>query len=405
MILGVALGECRGFAMENPYLRPIFNFFSIIILYFIVYFYSFALVNKSKILYILGIVLFFLALVVGTRSLILQPLVFLFFMQCFIKNQKISLKLIIKSLSLACLCIYFAILISDLRNNGANSTILFSFLYGNNYSDIRDFAWILYGWNGSFLFGKTELSGILSFMPSFISDFRQHWSWGVFSTSVVGLNSEEHPGLRPGFFGESYVNFGYPGVLFIGSIIGFFIHKYDTVIHNAKKNNDYMEVVKLYTFALAVSSPNYHKNFYRMIEAYNQANVGYKLKIIGSASSVFNESSTFKDLQTDKIEFLSRVNDTELIQLYQNASFFIFPSLYEGFGIPPLETQNCGCPVISSNAASLPDVLSDSVIYFDPLNIQQIKEKIELISSNSNLQIQLREKGFENTKRFSWLKN
>lgn len=169
-----------------------------------------------------------------------------------------------------------------------------------------------------------------------------------------------------------------------------------------KKYND-----KKDKFALAVSSPNYHKNFYRMIEAYNDANINFKIKIIGSASGVFNDRSPIMNdnINADKIEFVGRVTDEELIALYQDAEFFIFPSLYEGFGIPPLEAQKCGCPVISSNAASLPDVLGESTIYFDPLNVDDIKNKIELVSSNSDIRNELITKGLVNVERFSWIKS
>src|SRR5690606_18481223 len=70
------------------------------------------------------------------------------------------------------------------------------------------------------------------------------------------------------------------------------------------------------------------------------------------------------------VEFLGRVTDDELVSIYQKALAFVFPSFYEGFGIPPLEAQACGCPVVSSNQASLPEVLADSAMYFDPYNNQ-----------------------------------
>lgn len=157
-------------------------------------------------------------------------------------------------------------------------------------------------------------------------------------------------------------------------------------------------------FALAVSSPNKHKNFSRMIDAFLKSNVSLDLKIIGSLSSTFsNQVSNIS--QDHRIKFLGRVDDETLIDLYQNAKFFIFPSLYEGFGIPPLEAQACGCPVISSNAASLPEVLGDSVLYFDPTNIDSIKSAIEKINSNADLQDKLILEGYENLKRFSWEKS
>ncbi|WP_151814385.1 glycosyltransferase family 4 protein [Acinetobacter ursingii] len=157
-------------------------------------------------------------------------------------------------------------------------------------------------------------------------------------------------------------------------------------------------------YALAVSSPVYHKNFSRMIEAFLKSNANIDLKIIGSLSDSFN-SLEYNVSKDPRVEFLGRVTDDELVKLYQNANFFIFPSLYEGFGIPPLEAQACGCAVISSNAASLPEVLQQSALYFDPCDVEDIKNKIEQIASNSDLTEKLSLKGLENVKRFSWKKS
>lgn len=182
------------------------------------------------------------------------------------------------------------------------------------------------------------------------------------------------------------------------------------VIHNAVSEN-FKQLVSNQNeadnslFALAVSSPNYHKNFARMIEAYVKSEANYKLKIIGSASSVFNSVESQNILENEKVEFVGRVSDEELIDLYQKAQFFIFPSLYEGFGIPPLEAQQCGCPVISSDAASLPEVLQESALYFNPLDVSDITDKINIIYSNKKIKLDLVEKGLKNTTRFSWMKS
>ena len=110
-----------------------------------------------------------------------------------------------------------------------------------------------------------------------------------------------------------------------------------------------------------------------------------------------------KDIQGNKnIVFKGRIDDDELISLYSNAVCFIYPSLYEGFGIPPLEAQACGCPVVCSNAASLPEVCGDSVIYFDPYSVKDMRDKILSVLNDEILQKELRTKGFNNIKRFSW---
>lgn len=158
-------------------------------------------------------------------------------------------------------------------------------------------------------------------------------------------------------------------------------------------------------YFLAVSSPNFHKNFHGMLKAFKLLGDKYdiSLKIIGKASANFSTqdfSSLAKD--SDKVKFLGRVDDGEMIYLYQNALAFVFPSFYEGFGIPPLEAQSCGCPVLSSNMASMPEVLRDSAIYFDPYNEADIALAMERMILDNSLRTELVSKGYANVKRFSW---
>lgn len=157
-------------------------------------------------------------------------------------------------------------------------------------------------------------------------------------------------------------------------------------------------------FALAVSSPNYHKNFHGLIESFIDSDLDLSLKIIGGGAASFKKMSF--DYEKDRrISFLGRVNDETLISLYSNARFFVFPSFYEGFGIPPLEAQKCGCPVISSSEASMPEVLSDSALYFSPHSKSDIKRALYEINTNMELRCKLKKLGMDNTKRFSWTKS
>lgn len=161
------------------------------------------------------------------------------------------------------------------------------------------------------------------------------------------------------------------------------------------------------SYILAVSSSNFHKNFHGLISAFKHMpnENGVKLKIIGGWNKNFsnNESiSMTKPGDSSEIEFLGRVSDEELINLYSNALAFIFPSFYEGFGIPPLEAQACGCPVASSNRASLPEVLSDSALYFSPDNEMEIINSMETLIKNQEKRDELISLGFNNVKRFSW---
>ncbi|CAI0794377.1 glycosyltransferase family 4 protein [Serratia proteamaculans] len=192
----------------------------------------------------------------------------------------------------------------------------------------------------------------------------------------------------------------------INDVYGYPLDKI-AIIYNAvsEKFQKAIRLEETERYFLAVSSPNFHKNFHGMLEAFELLGDKYNvsLKIIGKTATSFSKqdfSSLIKN--SKKIKFMGRVNDDEMIKLYQNALAFVFPSFYEGFGIPPLEAQSCGCPVISSNMASMPEVLRDSAVYFDPYNKENISSVMERIILDSDLRSEIICKGDANIKRFSW---
>jgi len=179
-----------------------------------------------------------------------------------------------------------------------------------------------------------------------------------------------------------------------------------SVVYNAV--NEIFKPKKIETnqkYILAVSSLNYQKNFHSLVKAFNQLDdKSTKLYLVGSINKNFASIELLSEIEKNtNIVFKGRVDDNELIELYSNAICFVYPSLYEGFGIPPLETQACGCPVICSSVASLPEVGGvDSVVYCDPYSVEDIASKIKMVLNDASLQNELKEKGFENIKRFSW---
>ena len=93
-----------------------------------------------------------------------------------------------------------------------------------------------------------------------------------------------------------------------------------------------------------------------------------------------------------------------MVPLYSNAEAFVFPSIYEGFGLNPLESMACGTPVATSNVSSIPEVCGQAALYFDPKDPEDIALKTHTLLTNSVLKQNLVNKGFENLKRFSWKK-
>lgn len=98
------------------------------------------------------------------------------------------------------------------------------------------------------------------------------------------------------------------------------------------------------------------------------------------------------------------ISDEDLPLLYASAAVLLYPSLYEGFGLPILEAMSCGIPVITSNVSSMPEVGGDGAIYVDPENLEDIKDKIKLVMEDQDLRKDLIKKGFIQAKKFSWQK-
>jgi glycosyltransferase involved in cell wall biosynthesis len=107
-------------------------------------------------------------------------------------------------------------------------------------------------------------------------------------------------------------------------------------------------------------------------------------------------------ISTDEVIFPGYVLDKDLEVMYRNAIAYIFPSFYEGFGLPPLEAMAHGCPVVSSDQASMPEILGPAALYFDPKDESEFSTKLIEIISNDGLKRELVKRGFEQVKKYSW---
>jgi glycosyltransferase involved in cell wall biosynthesis len=162
-------------------------------------------------------------------------------------------------------------------------------------------------------------------------------------------------------------------------------------------------------YILNIGTLEARKNLPRLLEAFAIARgkgLPHKLLIGGARgwrlSNLAGIVAEYK-LEQDVV-FLGFVEDADLPVLYSRADFFVYPSIYEGFGMPILEAMACGTPVITSNCSSMPEVAGDSALLVDPLDVQDMAARMIELAGSGDLRRSLREKGIGRAFLFSWEK-
>ena len=161
-------------------------------------------------------------------------------------------------------------------------------------------------------------------------------------------------------------------------------------------------------FVLYVGNIKPHKNLVRLIEAFDELRRGgfddLKLLIIGDQISKLPalRRAVHRQKLHKQVRFLGYLPDDQLAILYRLASVFAFPSLYEGFGLPPLEAMASGTPVVTSNISSLPEVVGDAAVLVDPYEVDAIVDGLRRVLTNPALAEDMRRKGIERAREFSW---
>ncbi len=162
-------------------------------------------------------------------------------------------------------------------------------------------------------------------------------------------------------------------------------------------------------FILAVGSIEPRKNLKNLLLAYAalplHVKETYHLILVGAAGWNNEDIMMLIAQQHPFVAYSGYVDDETLAKLYSDAELFIYPSFYEGFGIPPLEAMACGTPVVCSNASTLPEVCGDAAYYVDPYDKEAIRDALVFVLENETLQQQLRAKGLLHAKKFSWGKS
>jgi glycosyltransferase involved in cell wall biosynthesis len=158
-----------------------------------------------------------------------------------------------------------------------------------------------------------------------------------------------------------------------------------------------------YPYLLYVGSRRFNKNLPRLLKAYCVSGVRKEVRLMLTGHPDENLSGLIRSLGLNgDVVFAGLCTDTDLSDLYRGALALLYPSLYEGFGLPPLEAMACGVPVLTTNVCSIPEVVGNAAIQVDPLKVEEIADGIIRLVEDSALRQGLRERGLLRAKEFSW---
>ena len=147
-----------------------------------------------------------------------------------------------------------------------------------------------------------------------------------------------------------------------------------------------------------------YKNFRTLLQAYASSPTLRECELIAFGGGPFlpQEQEEIHRLGVDDRVRFESGSDQALAARYRSAAAFVYPSLYEGFGLPPLEAMSHGCPVVCSNAGPIPEVVGDAGMYFDPTDVEDLRTALERVVTTVELRANLRERGFQRIALFSW---
>lgn len=160
-------------------------------------------------------------------------------------------------------------------------------------------------------------------------------------------------------------------------------------------------------YIMYVGQQSEYKNLRRLVEAHQQllaTHPSLHLVLVGKIGGAGDNLKTWVEQQGYKnVVFTGFVDsDAQLAWLYENCDAYVFPSLMEGFGLPPLEAMTYNAPVVASNAASIPEVCGDAAHYFDPLDVEDMSQKIDEVLTDKKIRVRLVKNGAKQLKKYSW---
>jgi glycosyltransferase involved in cell wall biosynthesis len=159
-------------------------------------------------------------------------------------------------------------------------------------------------------------------------------------------------------------------------------------------------------FVLSVGTLQPRKNFTRLIESYARAGLDADAKLVIAGGAGWMYEDIFRRVEELRLQsavyFAGYVADEDLPALYTLADLFVFPSLYEGFGLPPLEAMACGTPVVTSNVSSLPEVVGNAALMVDPRDVEALANAMKRVLGEPSLRSAMVERGLAQARGFTW---
>jgi len=159
-----------------------------------------------------------------------------------------------------------------------------------------------------------------------------------------------------------------------------------------------------FPYLLCVSNRRPHKNEFRVLEAFEKAGLDPRIHLVFTGEPTGDlKRFLLAHGMSPRVDFVGVVPEAKLPSLYRGSEALVFPSLFEGFGLPVLEAMACGTPVVTANATALPEVAGDAALLVDPTSVEQIAGAIEQVVNDTSLRQQLRERGLARAAQFSWV--
>ena len=158
-----------------------------------------------------------------------------------------------------------------------------------------------------------------------------------------------------------------------------------------------------FPYLLSVSNRKPHKNEFRIVEAFAKANLDRRLRLVFTGETTKKLSHWIDTQQVrSRVEFIGNVAEENLPSLYRGAQALIYPSLYEGFGLPIIEAMACGTPVLTSNITAMPETAGSAALFVNPRSVEEIANAMERIIGDRSLRSQMRDQGIIRAAEFSW---